>query len=371
MYLWQSPQWPRLTYRADEVQAAVSAARLAQGKLLGMAAGLGLTDLAQLQLHGWEQEALSTAQIEGEHLALQSVRASAARRLGLADTTPAPDTRVEATLDVLQAATRQRSRKMTHDTLMAWQAALFPTSFSSGQRIRVGAYRDHSEPMQIVTPRPGKNDLVHFEAPPSPKVRRQMTQLLAWLNQPPQPMDGLIKAAIAHLWFEVIHPFEDGNGRIGRALSEWVLAQDLGSELRLISLSHQLLVERKSYYAQLQSATSQSHLDVTPWVIWFVQCLEKACASSVAHVQSAANKTRFWHAVEEALPDLSTSQRKVLNKLYDSQPDGFSNGLRTELYAKIGKVSRATAYRELSALMAAGLLKRNGEGRGTRYVLTV
>lgn len=368
MYLWQSPHWPQFIYRADDVQAAVSAARLAQGKLLGMAAGLGLTDLAQLQLHGWEQEALSTAQIEGEQLALHSVRASAARRLGLADTTPASDTRVEATLDVLQAATRQRSRKMTHDTLMAWQAALFPTSFSGGQRIRVGAYRDHVEPMQIVTPRLGKNDLVHFEAPPSAKVRRQMTQLLAWLNQP-QPMDGLIKAAIAHLWFEVIHPFEDGNGRIGRALSEWVLAQDLGSELRLFSLSHQLLVGRKNYYAQLQSATSQDHMDVTPWVTWFVHCLEKACAASVAHVQDAVNKTRFWHAVEETLPGVNTSQRKVLNKLYDSQPEGFSNGLSTELYAKIGKVSRATAYRELSALKAAGLLQRNGEGRGTRYVL--
>lgn len=370
MYLWQSPRWPQFTYRADDVQAAVSAARLAQGRLHGMAAGLGLADLANLQLHGWEQEAISTAKIEDEQLALQSVRASAARRLGLTDARPAPDTRVEATLDVLQAATRQHNRKMTHNTLMAWQAALFPTGFSGGQRIRAGAYRDHAGPMQIVTPRLGKNDLVHFEAPPSAKVRQQMTQLLAWLNQPPQPVDGLIKAAIAHLWFEVIHPFEDGNGRIGRALSEWVLARDLGSELRLISLSHQLFEERKNYYVQLQSASSQTHMDVTPWVNWFVQCLEKACTASVAHVQGAVNKTRFWHAVEAALPDLNTSQRKVLNKLYDSAPDGFSNGISTELYAKIGKVSRATAYRELSALMAAGLLQRNGEGRGTRYVLT-
>ena len=370
MYLWQSPGWPKFDYRAQEVQVAVSAARLAQGKLLGMAAGLGLADLAQLQLHGWEQEALSTAQIEGEQLALHSVRASAARRLGLADEASAPDTRVEATLDVLQAATRQRNQKMTHDTLMAWQAALFPTGFSGGQRIRTGAYRDHAEPMQIVTPRPGKNDLVHFEAPPSAAVRRQMNQLLAWLNKPP-PMDGLIKAAVAHLWFEVIHPFEDGNGRIGRALSEWVLAQDLGSELRLISLSRQMLLERKNYYAQLQSATSQAHMDVTPWVLWFLHCLEKACTASVEHVQSAVNKTRFWHAVEEAHPDMSPSQRKVLNKLYDATPGGFSNGLSTEIYAKIGKVSRATAYRELSGLTAAGLLQRNGEGRGTRYVLTV
>ena len=196
-----------------------------------------------------------------------------------------------------------------------------------------------------------------------------MIQLLAWSNKPPQSTDGLIKVAIAHLWFEVIHPFEDGNGRIGRALSEWVLAQDLGSELRLISLLRQLLTERKNYYAQLQTATSQAHMDVTPWVTWFVHCLEPACTASVAHVQDAVNKTRFWHAVEENLPGVNHSQRKVLNKLYDSQPGGFSNGLTTELYARIGKVSRATAYRELSALTVAGLLRRNGEGRGTRYVL--
>ena len=367
-YLWQSADWPHFVYRADQVQAAVSAARLAQGKLLGMATSLGLADLAGLQLHGWEEEALATAQIEGEHLALQSVRASAARRLGLPSAPAAPDMRVEATLDVLQAATRQPGRKMMHDTLMAWQAGLFPTGFSGGQRILTGAYRNHAEPMQIVTPRAGKNDLVHFEAPPSALVRRHMTRLLAWLNQPPA-MDGLIKAAIAHLWFETIHPFEDGNGRIGRALCEWVLARDLGSELRLASLSRQLMVERKNYYAQLQSATSQAQMDVTPWVTWFAGCIEKACAASVAHVQGAVHKTKFWQAVEEALPHVNTSQRKVLNKLYDSQPDGFSNGISTELYAKIGKVSRATAYRELSALTDAGVLVRNGEGRGTRYAL--
>ncbi len=369
MYLWQSPQWPQFTYNASSAQSAVSAARLAQGKLLGVAAGLGLADLGTLQLHGWEQEALATAQMEGEQLELHSVRASAARRLGLAPSSPGKEVRVEATLDVLQAATAQNGQGMGHDLLCAWHAALFPTGYSGVQRIQVGAYRSHTEPMQIVTLQLGKNDIVHYQAPASSDVPAHMDQLIAWLGDPANTTDGVIKAAIAHLWFEAIHPFEDGNGRIGRALAEWVLAQDQRSDQRLLSLSHQLWEARKDYYAQLQAATGSAAMDITPWVLWFVGCFTQACHASLAHVQTAVDKTKFWHHVQATYPALNPSQRKVLNKLYDAQPTGFSNGLATELYAKIAQVSRATAYRELTALTDAGLLVRSGQGRATRYAL--
>ena len=327
-YLWQSPDWPNFRYDLPAVHAAVVAARLAQGRLEGVAQALGLADAALVQLRGWADEAQATAAIEGEQLALQSVRASAARRLGLSEPPTKEDPRVEATLDVLQAVLHP-SATLDDATLLAWHAALFPTGRSGAQAITVGAYRTHAEPMQIVTPRLGKNDLVHFEAPPSSAVPTQMAQLLAWLNHGTSPnvhLDALSKAAIAHLWFETIHPFEDGNGRIGRALSEWVIAQDQG-QMRLFSLSQQLWLHRKDYYAQLQAATTRTDMDVTGWVLWFVQRIEAACNASLAQVQSAIQKTEFWHATHAAMPTLNASQRKVLNTLFEAQPDGFSNGL--------------------------------------------
>jgi Fic family protein len=174
---------------------------------------------------------------------------------------------------------------------------------------------------------------------------------------------------LAHLWLEAIHPFEDGNGRIGRALADLAMAQDLRSGQRLFSLSRQMWLDRAGYYRELQAATSQPVLDVTPWVRWFVGCVEQACLATVAHVQGAARKTAFWTTLQANHPQLSASQRKVLNKLYDFGPDGFANGLSTEKYTAIAQVSRATAYRELTDLVAQGVLVKSGIGRGTRYAL--
>ena len=370
MYLWQSSKWPHFKVDLAALQPAIAATRFSQGRAMGLATHLQLPDLVALQLQGWSDEALATAQIEGEILQLNSVRASAARRLGLADGKKNKrDARAEATLNLLQGALQNSHRALSHQILFDWQAALFPTGRSGTQKILTGAYRTHTEPMQIVTPRMGKPDLVHYQAPASEDVKRHMGLFIQWFNSSLGKQDGLVRAALAHLWFETIHPFEDGNGRIGRALVEMALAQDLKTEQRLWSLSQQIWHERSAYYEQLQSATSSANMDVTPWVQWFVACIHKAADSSWGQMQSAMRKTRFWADLREFHLSLTPSQSKAINKLYDAGPDGFSGGLSTEKYVNLCGVSRATAYRELTALCEAGLLVQTGSGRGTRYQL--
>lgn len=370
MFIWQSSQWPRWQVDPAALQAPLAAARLAQGRALGLASHLKLLDLGELQLQGWADEAMATAQIEGELLPLHSVRASAAQRLGLLPARPAPrDVRTEATLDVLQAALAQGRQPLTHQVLHHWHAALFPTGRSGLLKVRVGAYRDHAEPMQIVTPRLGQPDIVHYQAPDSANVPAQMERLIAWFNAGPAGMDGLVRAALVHLWFEAIHPYEDGNGRVGRALAELALAQDLQSEQRLWSLSQQMWLDRAGYYAQLQRATGHAKMDVTPWVQWFVACVHKAAEAAWQHMQTATRKTQFWTTLREKHPSLTATQTKAINKLYDAGPDGFEGGMSTEKYVRLCGVSRATAYRELAALSEKGVLAQSGAGRGTRYRL--
>jgi Fic family protein len=388
MWIWQSALWPQFSFDSNALQAALAMARHAQGRLLGAAEHLQLLDTSELQLAGWSREALATAQIEGEVLQLNSVRASAARRLGLvADPTAHKDERTEATLDVIQAAMHGWRQPLTHADLHSWQAALFPTGYSGITKIDVGAYRTHLEPMQIVTQRLGKNDVIHYQAPESKDVHKQIEALLIWLNSgrisgKQAVTDGLIRAAIAHLWFEVIHPFEDGNGRIGRALVERCLAEDMQSDLRLFSLSQQFMLDRAGYYAQLQSASklgiaAQTEMDITAWIHWFLGCIEKACLESLAQIAQANAKNKFSYRLQTEHETLSKSQHKVLFKLFvakqtQATPDnlsGFLGGLSTEKYTAIAGVSRATAYRELTDLVARGLLAQNGQGRGTRYAL--
>ncbi len=372
MYLWQASGWPALTWDANAVTAALAQARLAQGRMLGLTGGLGMVDLAELQLAGWTQEALATAQIEGEQLQLNSVRASAARRLGLAGSPAAArDARTEATLDVLQAAVSRWERPLTGQDLFDWHAALFPTGRSGVTRIATGGWRTHGEPMQIVTPRIGKPDVVHYEAPPSISVPAQMRALVEWFNTHSRvpEIDGLVRAAVAHLWFEAIHPFEDGNGRIGRAVAELALAQDMRSGRRLFSLSAQLAQDRAGYYTQLQAATGQPRLDITPWVQWFVGRIEAAFDAATGQMQKALAHSRYWAQVNATHPGLSASQRKALARLLEAGPEGFAGGMSTEKYVNLTGVSRATAYRELTQLTELELLERMGQGRGTRYGL--
>jgi Fic family protein len=383
MWIWQTPSFPEFTFDLSALQTPLVAARSAQARMLGVAEQLQLLDADELHLNGWAMEALSTAQIEGDALQLQSVRASAARRLGLSpDSKAYKDERTEATLDVIQAATTCWQKPLAHSDLHGWQAALFPTGYSGITPIDVGCYRTHPEPMQIVTQKLGRNDVIHYQAPDSKDVMRHMKALLTWLNQGKingiqAVTDGLVRAAIAHVWFEVIHPFEDGNGRIGRALAERCLAQDMQSQRRLFSLSQQFLLDKSAYYAQLNHA-SKGELDITPWIIWFLGCVEKACLESLAQMAHAKAKTTFNYKLQTEHDDLTKSQRKVLLKLFDAwqkeatleNPSGFLGGMSTEKYTAIGGVSRATAYRELTGLVAQGLLSISGQGRSTRYGLT-
>jgi Fic family protein len=196
-----------------------------------------------------------------------------------------------------------------------------------------------------------------------------MTQLIDWFNSSQNQTDGLVRAALAHLWLEAIHPFEDGNGRVGRALVEMALAQDLKTDKRLWSLSQQMWLDRAGYYAQLQAATGHANMDVTPWVQWFVGCVHKAADATWDHMQTALRKTRLWAKLREQHPQLTPTQTKAINKLYDVGPDGFANGISTEKYVNLCRVSRATAYRELTALCEMGVLVQTGTGRGTRYKL--
>jgi Fic family protein len=372
MYLWQAPGWPGLTWDPIALTSALTQARLAQGRMLGLAASLGMTELAQLQLTEWTQEAIATAKIEGEALQINSVRASAARRLGLAHTAASTgDVRAEATLDVLQAAVSHRDRPLKDKDLFAWHAALFPTGRSGITRIATGRWRSHAEPMQIVAARLGKPDVVHYAAPASTDVPHQMRLWIEWFNvhsRVPQ-IDGLVRAAIAHLWFEAVHPFEDGNGRMGRAVAELALAQDMHSGQRLFSLSAQLAHDRAGYYAQLHAATGNDKLDVTPWVTWFVKRIHAAFDAATAQMQKASAHNSYWAQVHAQHPDLSAAQRKCLARLLEAEPESFAGGMSTEKYVNLTGVSRATAYRELTELSEWGLLDKSGVGRGTRYHL--
>lgn len=377
-YLWQSPDWPGFQHDAQALTVVLAQARLAQGRMLGMASSLHLVDLGELQLEGWAQEAIATARIEGELLQINSVRASAARRLGLPDASGTPrDARTEATLDVLHAAVLHWQRPLEHEDLFGWHAALFPTGRSGVTRIAVGTYRTHTEPMQIVTPRLGKPDIVHYQAPDSKDVPTHMAEFLKWFNRGKSAkggvdgLEGLTRVAIAHLWFEAIHPFEDGNGRIGRALVELALAQDMQSSQRLFSLSAQLWQDRTGYYAQLQAATGQASMDVTPWVLWFTGRIEAACHAAMSQMQTALSKNRYWAQVNGVHPGLTSTQRKAMARLFDAQPGGFTGGMSTEKYVNLIGTSRATAYRELTQLAELGLVLKTGQGRGTRYQLVV
>jgi len=375
-WIWAHPEWPHLRYDPAALAPALARAHSLHGQMLGRAQAIGLNETHPVALAALSDEMMATAAIEGERLALEVVRSSVMRRLGLPGPSPS-DRHVEGLLDVISDAWSGFDQALDTDRLCRWQAALFPGGISGLRRIAVGRYREHPDPMQIVSGPPGREQ-VHYEAPPSGDVPEQMLHFLQWFNQTvpeprPEPRewplgDGLARAAMAHLWFESIHPFEDGNGRIGRAIVDLALAQHGPRQVRLHSLSRQLLKSRAAYYDALNRA-QRSSCDVTDWVHWFVTQCADAYLSAVRIIDQAIEKRRFWEQhPSHTLPD---RQRKVLQRLLDDGDGGFLGGLNADKYMKMTGVSKATATRDLSQMVLAGQLRSHGQGKAIRYYIRV
>ena len=390
-YIWQHPAWPQFTFDAAAVAPALDQARLEQGRLLGLLSAIGLEQANAVQRELWVQEALATAAIEGEQLNLESLRSSVAHRLKLADT-PGSDRSVEGLVQVMGDALANHSAALDLDRLCRWQSALFPGGTSGISRIAVGRVRSHADAMQIVSGALGR-EVVHYEAPPSAEVVAEMNRFLAWFkNTRPAAgatvLNDIARAALVHLWFESIHPFEDGNGRLGRALADMALAQDMHAQdaqaspalVRVYGMAHQMLKTRAAYYDALNHAQrlrgiapEAGVIDATPWVLWFVQAFARACIASQAVVRDATDKAQF--RLRAAKCQTNERQRKVLERLLDAghvgSGGGFLGGMTNEKYAKITGTSKATATRDLADLLAHGLLRVEGVGKATRYAVNV
>lgn len=357
-WIWQRSGWPDFRWDIAALSHPLAAARRAQGELVGAARLLGTDDQTQAEATLVLQDALNTSLIEGQHPDPQGVRSSIARRLGLPSAgLPVPDKEADGLVAVLLDATSRYQEPLDVERLCGWQAALFPDGRSSLRRIRTGQLRG-KQPMQIVSGPVGR-ERIHYEAVPHTRLRTDMQKFLRWFERPPPNLDGLLRAGIAHLWFELIHPFEDGNGRVGRALMDMGLAQDEGHGSRLYSLSAQFMKERTRYY-QLLEETGRADLDITEWLAWFLTQIEMACGSAQTTLGNVIGKTRFW--MRHAQTPLNERQRKALNRLLDAGPEGFEGGMTTRKYASLGKVSRATAYRELSQLVELGCIVPNDKG---------
>ena len=364
---WQSIDWGLFSHDPVTLMPALARARRAQGEVLGLASALGMEEARNARALIWVSESIATAEIEGEHLRLDDVRSSIARRLGMRGGKASRVRATEGLLDMMQDATGGWDRPLTTERLLGWQNALFPAGYSSIHSVLAGAFRTHTGPMQIVSG-PVTKRVVHFEAPPSRRIPREVERLLKWFNGPSRDMDGLLRAGIAHLWFESIHPFEDGNGRVGRAIADLALAQELQSDSRLVSLSTELASERDDYYTELHAA-SRAGADVTRWLLWFCGRFEAACGRSSKLMNTALDKARYWGGHAAAGFDLN--QQKVINRLLDAGPRGFEGDLTTAKYVSLTGVSRATAFRDLSALVAAGALGTSGAGKATRYFINL
>ena len=363
-YIHQRPDWPRFHWNREALAVPLAEIRHRQGRLLGRMEGLGFDLQKEAELETLTLDVLKSSEIEGEHLNPDQVRSSIARRLGLdAGGAEPADHDVEGVVEMMLNATQGFAAPLTVDRLFGWHAALFPTGRSGMRTVIVGAWRDDATgPMQVVSGPVGK-EKVHYEAPEAPLVPNEMAHFLAWANESDRT-DAVLRAALAHLWFVTIHPFDDGNGRIARAIADWQLARSEHSAQRFYSMSAQIRHERSDYYDILER-TQKGTLDITPWLEWFLGCLGRAFDGTEATLASVMRKARFWE--RGARLSINDRQRAVLNRLLD----GPLGKLTTQKWATLAKCSHDTALRDIQALIDQGLLKRDeGGGRSTRYSLT-
>jgi Fic family protein len=360
---WQLPDWPNFQYEASAIAPYEERFLLSSGEIIGAAQHVNQSERDQLRIELLSDEAMQTSAIEGEMLDRQSVQSSLRRHLGLAPDSYPSKPRERGVAELMVDVYSGYAEPLTHETLFRWHEMLL----SHDRRLElIGAYRQHADAMQIVS---GRYDrpTVHFEAPPSDRVSDEMTRFVEWFNGTAPgaaaPLTALTRAALSHLYFESIHPFEDGNGRLGRALAEKALAQNIGQP-SLTALSFTIERERKAYYAQLEQ--HQTTLDVTSWLEWFAATVLAAQKVTLERVGFYIAKAHFYDRHRDSLNE---RQAKVIARLFRAGPDGFEGGLSAENYISITGTSRATATRDLQDLVGLGALTRTGERRYTRYWL--
>ncbi|MBI5121338.1 MAG: Fic family protein [Rhodospirillales bacterium] len=371
MYIWQDDDWPKFTWDAEALLAPLAEARHKQGRLLGLMQRLGFDLQIEASFQATVEDVIRTSEIEGEKLDPASVRSSVARRLGLPDAgLPSSDARAEGVVEMMMDAMQNHAGQLTDRRLFAWHAALFPTGHSGMRKIVTGDWRDDRDgPMQVVSGPLGRQK-VHYEAPPAKRLKAEMKRFLTWFNGSDTTvgsadrifnrpaiggMDGLLRSGIAHLWFVTIHPFEDGNGRIARAIADLALARTEGTGKRFYSVSAQIQRERSRYYDVLER-TQKGSLDVTAWLVWFMSCFSHAVDVAEEKSQSVLRKAEFWLRFSEE--PLSVRQKTILNRFMDS----FEGNLTARKWAAIGKCSVDTASRDINDLLERGLLVRNPGG---------
>ena len=363
MYIHEQPGWPAFTWNHSRLTALLAEVRHSQGRLLGRMEGLGFKLREEATLQILTQDVVKTSEIEGEQLDADQVRSSLARRMGIdIGALPAVDRNVEGIVEVMLDATRKYDAPLTQSRLFDWHSALFPTGRTGMRRITVGGWRTaKSGPMQVVSGPIGK-ERVHYEAPESDRVKSEMAVFLKWCNAKPD-MDPVIKAALAHFWFVTIHPFEDGNGRIARAIADLMLARSETTAQRFYSMSGQIQQERNDYYQVLERC-QKGELDITVWVEWFLNCLRRAIDASAMTLEKVLAKAAFWKA--HAGQSFNDRQRKVVNRLLD----GFEGKLTSSKWAKLTKCSQDSALRDISDLVDRNILvKEEAGGRSTSYTV--
>lgn len=362
MYIHEQPDWPQFIWDTKSVVGLLSSVRLNQGTLLGKMKSYGLSSQWNATLKVLTEETIKSSAIEGVVLDPESVRSSIARRLGLEKAGVRKESRnIEGVVQMMLDATQKYKSSLTSERLFGWHNCLFPTGYSDLRKIRVAAWRD--DIMDVVSGAAGK-EKIHFTAPAADRIELEMAAFLRWFNSEEQA-DPLLKAAIAHLWFVTIHPFDDGNGRITRAISELCLARSDNSQQRFYSMSSQILAERKSYYDTLEK-TQKGSLDATEWLVWFLRCLDRAIEKSHLITDSALEKESFWGRLKTQSIMLNPRQEKVIKKLFD----GFEGKLTTGKWMKITDSSQPTAFRDITDLIAKGILIQSSEGgRSTSYRL--
>jgi Fic family protein len=363
MYIHELQDWPKLHWNRERIAEPLAMVRHNQGRLIGHMEALGFGLRQEAVLQTLTADVLKSSEIEGETLDAEQVRSSIARRLGMdiGGLRPA-DRNVEGIVEMMLDATRRYDQPLTAERLLAWHASLFPTGRSGMTKITTGAWRDDRKgPMQVVSGPVGREH-VHFEAPPAQRLAHEMQAFLDAFNAKTD-IDPVLKAGLAHLWFVTIHPFDDGNGRIARAIADMALARSENSPQRFYSMSTQIRQERNAYYEILEK-TQKGTLDITPWMEWFLACLGRAIDGAQSTLSAVLAKARFWESIAGVA--INERQRLVLNRLLD----GFDGKLTSSKYAKLAKCSPDTALRDIHFLVERGILVRSpGGGRSTSYAL--